>query len=148
MKRCQWSKVPHRKHQITKQNLSFPLHANSWWYNAVTWWYRSWSTLAQVMAWCCQAPSHYLNQCWLIIQVFGGIHLIAVSKGGLMNMICNIRVNITLPNCYHTSQGVNELIALLKGWKLCILDHTCMSLPTKSYITIFIFWHLTYRSQN
>ena len=22
------------------------------------------STLAQVMAWCCQATSHYLNQCW------------------------------------------------------------------------------------
>ena len=25
------------------------------------------STLAQVMAWCLTAPSHYLNQCWLII---------------------------------------------------------------------------------
>ena len=23
------------------------------------------STLVQVMAWCCQATSHYLNQCWL-----------------------------------------------------------------------------------
>ena len=23
------------------------------------------STLLQVMAWCCQAASHYLNQCWL-----------------------------------------------------------------------------------
>ena len=23
------------------------------------------STLVQVMAWCCQAPSHYLSQCWL-----------------------------------------------------------------------------------
>ena len=22
------------------------------------------STLAQVMAWCCQAPSHYLSRCW------------------------------------------------------------------------------------
>ena len=22
------------------------------------------TTLVQVMAWCCQAPSHYLNQCW------------------------------------------------------------------------------------
>ena len=22
------------------------------------------STLVQVMAWCCQAPSHYLSQCW------------------------------------------------------------------------------------
>ena len=26
------------------------------------------STLAQVMAWCLTAPSHYLNQCWLLIS--------------------------------------------------------------------------------
>ena len=29
---------------------------------------RSGSTLAQVMACCLTAPSHYLNQCWLIIS--------------------------------------------------------------------------------
>ena len=28
----------------------------------------SWTTLAQVMACCLTAPSHYLNQCWLIIR--------------------------------------------------------------------------------
>ena len=27
------------------------------------------STLTQVMAWCLTAPSHYLNQCWLISKV-------------------------------------------------------------------------------
>ena len=32
------------------------------------WWHRSVSTLAQVMACCPTAPSHYLNQCWLIIS--------------------------------------------------------------------------------
>ena len=32
------------------------------------WWHRSGSTLTQVMAWCLTAPSHYLNQCWLIIS--------------------------------------------------------------------------------
>ena len=30
------------------------------------WWQRSGSTFAQVMACCLTAPSHYLNQCWLI----------------------------------------------------------------------------------
>ena len=30
------------------------------------WWHRSGSTLTQVMACCLTAPSHYLNQCWLI----------------------------------------------------------------------------------
>ena len=28
----------------------------------------SWTTLAQVMACCLTAPSHYLNQCWLFIR--------------------------------------------------------------------------------
>ena len=32
------------------------------------WHWRSWSTLVQVMACCLMAPSHYLNQCWLIIS--------------------------------------------------------------------------------
>ena len=33
------------------------------------WRQRSGSTLAQVMACCLTAPSHYLNQCWLISNV-------------------------------------------------------------------------------
>ena len=32
------------------------------------WWHKSGSTLARVMACCLTAPSHYLNQCWLIIS--------------------------------------------------------------------------------
>ena len=32
------------------------------------WRHRSGSTLARVMACCLMAPSHYLNQCWLIIS--------------------------------------------------------------------------------
>ena len=36
--------------------------------NDAIWRWRSWSTLVQVMAWCLTAPSHYLNQCWLIIS--------------------------------------------------------------------------------
>ena len=30
------------------------------------WWQRSGSTLAQVMAYCLMAPSHYLSQCWCV----------------------------------------------------------------------------------
>ena len=41
---------------------------NSLWPSDATWWQRSGSTLAQVMACCLTAPSHYLNQCWLIIS--------------------------------------------------------------------------------
>ena len=38
------------------------------------WWLISGSILAQVMAWCLTAPSHYLNQCSLTILRSPGIH--------------------------------------------------------------------------
>ena len=41
---------------------------NTLWPSDATWRHRSGSTLAQVMACCLTAPSHYLNQCWLIIN--------------------------------------------------------------------------------
>ena len=41
---------------------------NSLWPSETIWQQRSWSALAQVMAWCLMEPSHYLNQCWLIIS--------------------------------------------------------------------------------
>ena len=41
---------------------------NSLWPSDAIWWHRSGSTLAQVMPCCLMAPSHYLNQCWLIIS--------------------------------------------------------------------------------
>ena len=40
----------------------------SLWPSDPIWWHRSESTLAQVMAWCHQAPSNYLNQCWHLIS--------------------------------------------------------------------------------
>ena len=41
---------------------------NSLWTSDVIWRQGSRSTLAQVMACCLTAPSHYLNQCWLMIS--------------------------------------------------------------------------------
>ena len=41
--------------------------AKSLWPSVAIWWHRSGSTLVQVMAWCRQAPSHYLIRCWLFI---------------------------------------------------------------------------------
>ena len=38
------------------------------WPSDATWWHRYGSTLAQVMAWCHQAPSHYLSQRWFLIK--------------------------------------------------------------------------------
>ena len=44
------------------------------------------STLAQVMDWCPTAPSHYLNQCWLIAKGVLRIHPKAITQV-LMNAI-------------------------------------------------------------
>ena len=44
------------------------LAVNSLWPGDTIWWHKSGSTLAQVMACCLMAPSHYLNQSWLIIR--------------------------------------------------------------------------------
>ena len=41
---------------------------NSLWPSDVIWWHGSRSALAQVMACCLKAPSHYLNHCWLMIS--------------------------------------------------------------------------------
>ena len=41
---------------------------NSLWPSDAKWRQKSGSTLAQVMSCCLTAPSHYLNQCWLIIS--------------------------------------------------------------------------------
>ena len=45
-------------------------------------WHKTGSTLAQVMACCLTAPSHYLNQCWLIISSVrsSDIILMAISQ--------------------------------------------------------------------
>ena len=41
---------------------------NSLWPNDVIWWLRSCEHLAHLMACCLMTQSHYLNQCWLIID--------------------------------------------------------------------------------
>ena len=48
--------------------LPWPYFVNSLKPSDAIWWQRTGSTLAQVMACCLTAPSHYLNQCWLIIS--------------------------------------------------------------------------------
>ena len=52
-------------HQV---NLACFVFLNSLEPSDAIWRWRSWSTLVQVMACCLTAPSHYLNQYWLIIS--------------------------------------------------------------------------------
>ena len=48
-------------------SLQGPKCFNSLWPCDSIWWHRSLSTLAQVMACCLMAPSHYPYQCWLVV---------------------------------------------------------------------------------
>ena len=54
--------------KFTLLHLTLLYLLNSLWPNDAIWRHRSRSTLAQVMAYCLTAPSHYLNQCWLIFS--------------------------------------------------------------------------------
>ena len=49
-------------------NVRLFISINSLGPSEAIWQWRSWSTLVQVMACCLTAPSHCLNQCWLIIS--------------------------------------------------------------------------------
>ena len=53
---------------LTHKCVASPQWVNSLWPSDAIWHWRSWSTLVQVMACCLTAPSHYLNQCWLMIS--------------------------------------------------------------------------------
>ena len=46
----------------------FILNSHPLWPSDAIWWHRSGSTFIQVMPWCLSAPSHCLNQCWLVIN--------------------------------------------------------------------------------
>ena len=60
---------------------------NSLWPSDTIWWKRSGSTLAQVMACCLAAPSHYLNQCWLNRIGIPIIKIIWYHSGLIFNKI-------------------------------------------------------------
>ena len=84
---------------------------NSLWPSDAIWPQRSGSTLAQVMACCLMAPSHYLNQCWLIFilvpwhsseDIIIKDLRIPINKKRLK--IAHLKLNPDLP-------GANELMA-------------------------------------
>ena len=63
------------------------------------WWHRSGSTLARVMACCLTAPSHYLNQCWLIISKIQLHSLMAISQEIHQSSMTEIKMKITHLKC-------------------------------------------------
>ena len=73
MFQCQWSNPEKYELMIRTKKLAVGWYhvahyIKSLWPRDAIWPHRSESTLAQAMACCLTAPSHYLNQCWLIIS--------------------------------------------------------------------------------
>ena len=65
------------------------------------------STLVQVMAWCRQAPSHYLNQCWSCSVPLYSITSIQWVNNPLSNWLFDIQwQNLRLFSC-HPSVNVS-----------------------------------------
>ena len=83
---------------------------NSLWPSDATWRQRSGSTLAQVMACCLTAPSHYLNQCWLSSVRSSDIYLTAISQEISQPSITKISLKIACLKFHQNCLGAYELI--------------------------------------
>ena len=81
-----------------------PERVNSLWPSYAIWHHRSGSTLVQVMACCLTAPSHYLNQCWLILSKNQWY-----SSEVPQTSITKISLKITYLEFYPNLPGTNEL---------------------------------------
>ena len=100
-----WANPPFKLCHVTHRLHIF----SSLWPNDAIWRHRSGSTLAQVMACCLAAPSHYLNQCWLLISK---IQLHSCDGNFTINTsVINAKINmkITHLKCHWNLQGAYEL---------------------------------------
>ena len=82
---------------------------DSLWPSDTIWRHKYGSTLAQVMACCLTAPSHYLNQCWLIISKASSIHLSEILQEIQRLSDTEITWKITFLKFVQISQGAKEL---------------------------------------
>ena len=101
---------------ILTDGLLATLKKFNWlWPNDAIWRQRSGSTLAQVMACCLTAPSHYLNQCWFTIsKVYWHSFEYNFTKT-LKPLITKISLKITFVKFLLNLPGANELREVLKG---------------------------------
>ena len=90
----------------------------------------SWSILARVMAWCHQAPSHYLKQCWLTISGFSSIHMRTISQEILLMSICKTWWR-------HQMEVFSALLALCAGNSLVAGEFPAKRLVTRSFDVFF-----------
>ena len=101
---------------------------NSSWISDAIWRHRSGLTLAQLMACCLTAPSHYLNQCWLIISGVKRVISLEIQQWWITKTIQTIPCR----KCHSNFSGATELthwpLRNLNGfWKLILLLYLLLS---------------------
>ena len=89
---------------------------NSLWPSDTTWRQSSGSTLAQVMVCCLTAPSHYLNQCWLVISEVQW-YSYSISHGMPQPPIIKLRLKIAYLK-FHSNFQRGQWIMLKTGLAL------------------------------
>ena len=115
---CSWIAIiiVHLWKSYRIQNLCLRSLVNSLWFTDTKWQHRFWSTVAQVIAWCLMAPSHYLNQCWLINGVLWQSHECNFTsakslRGQWVKLRKNIMMKMGMILCtpWHHSHNEGEL---------------------------------------
>ena len=115
---------------------------NSSWSSDAIWRYRFMSTLVQVMACCLMAPSHYLNQCWLIIY---GILWSSVVWQQFFRK--RSRYQFKFKNCCHISQGTKSQYSSDEvRFKLCrpTFWKQCLFHVNPFHVTHLMYGYLRY----
>ena len=100
------------------------LYINSLSPSDAIWWQWSWTTLAQVMACCLMAPSHYLNQCWRIIsEVYwhSGNQLMTISQEMPQPSITKISLKNTYQKFHSNLPGGTELTCPWMHSLMCLV---------------------------
>ena len=127
-------------------------NSNSLWPSDAIRRHRSRSTLVQVMAWCRQAPSHYLNQCCLSSVRSSDIQWKAISLKVVQSLITKIGLKITYLKFHSNLKGANELRATtLMVWYSITIQRLFLSLkyqqlcyqvsiPGRSFSETFLRW--------
>ena len=106
---------------------------NALWPSDAIWQHRSWSTLAQIVAWCLTAPSQYLNKCWLLInEVLGHSPESSFAVSAEATIHYNEFENYTFKNTA-ASPRVQWVKPWIKWWKhpefTCKGEMTLLTLP-------------------
>ena len=107
------------------------------------WWHRTGSTLAQAMACCLMAPSHWLNRCWFFVSEvqWHSPESNFTSQWVTKLIFCIMTLKVTLLKLHPQSLVVNELIF---PWGTFIFPQNYlppwMTISSSNYESFEIHW--------